>query len=236
MQVKKWKLFLNFLLTKLLNLLFFFSSSLSLVVVFTFLYAIFQITKKPLCCHPILAARLTLLLLINLTLQKTLWTLFQRYIDFSTIPTLHICIHYFLSIKVGKLSFEGFFQLERTNKTENFFRTLLWIRTQTYAQLSQVFPSWITQPWLCTYFLAENLIMFLHFTLLCCPLQIFKFLTELSSRGGSAGWSIAHLGFADQLTLSQLEGADCAPSTLHAHPALGSFIRPWTLNIFLMSY
>ena len=32
---------------------------------------------------------------------------------------------------------------------------------------------------------------------------------------------------ADQLTLHQPEGADCAPHrTILAHPALGSFLRP----------
>ena len=39
---------------------------------------------------------------------------------------------------------------------------------------------------------------------------------------------------ADQLTLSQPEGADCAPppTVLLAQPALGSFLRPCTLYAY----
>ena len=37
---------------------------------------------------------------------------------------------------------------------------------------------------------------------------------------------------ADQLNLSQPEGADYVPLLLHAHPALGSFLRHWMLSDF----
>ena len=43
------------------------------------------------------------------------------------------------------------------------------------------------------------------------------------------GWA----GLADQLTLSQPEGADCAPILLLTHPALGSFLRPCLRSIFI---
>ena len=39
----------------------------------------------------------------------------------------------------------------------------------------------------------------------------------------------------DQLTLHQPEEADCALTLLPAHPALGSFLRPWAVLMILSS-
>ena len=41
---------------------------------------------------------------------------------------------------------------------------------------------------------------------------------------------VAQPGLGDQLTLSQPEGADCAPTLLLAHPALVSFLCPCYLG------
>ena len=43
---------------------------------------------------------------------------------------------------------------------------------------------------------------------------------------------------ADQFSLSQPEGADCAPTLLLAHPALCSFLRRWwtVVSVWLLSF
>ena len=51
----------------------------------------------------------------------------------------------------------------------------------------------------------------------------------MKNRDVGDGWA----GLADQLTLSQPEGADCAPTLLLTHPALGSFLRPCLRSIFV---
>ena len=42
---------------------------------------------------------------------------------------------------------------------------------------------------------------------------------------GGQGGQLPTMVMVDHLTLSEPKGADCAPTLLHAHPALGSFLR-----------
>ena len=44
---------------------------------------------------------------------------------------------------------------------------------------------------------------------------------------GGQGGQLPIQILADQLTLSQSEGEDCASIVLLVHPSLGSFLRPW---------
>ena len=53
---------------------------------------------------------------------------------------------------------------------------------------------------------------------------------------GEQGEQLPILVLADQLTLYQPEGADCAPTLLLAYPALGSFLRPWQVLRQLNSF
>ena len=47
--------------------------------------------------------------------------------------------------------------------------------------------------------------------------------------GGQSGQLPTQV-LADNLTLYKPEEADCSPTLLLAHPALGSFLRPWVLS------